>query len=128
VSAEVLGMVGFFDTRFTGYGHEHSEWTARIKRAGYGYKTAIAPDGSSPKAQLYLSGGLTHDDVSSFRDAEQVRRNREVIDRLNGQPLFRRPWRTDSERHEFLAEQAAAGIEGNQLATRLEAAWRRGWS
>jgi len=127
VSAKLLEMVGFLDSRFTGWGHEHGEWTTRIKRAGYGYRVVTLPDGGSAKAQLYLSGGLANDDALSFRDAEQVRRNRELAERLSGQPLFRRPWRSEQEREDFLAEQSAAGIDGGPLASRLDETWRRGW-
>jgi GT2 family glycosyltransferase len=120
VSARVLETVGFLDSRFKGWGHEHAEWTSRIKRAGYGYRVITLPDGRRPKAQLYLSGGLLNDDASSFRDPEQVRRNRELASRLQHEPVFRRPWRTARERGEFLAEQSAAGLDGGELARQLE--------
>jgi GT2 family glycosyltransferase len=126
VSAQVLERVGFLDSRFVGWGHEHAEWTTRIKRAGYGYRTIELPDGRRPKAQLYLSGGLRNDDAVSFRDPEQVRRNREVAARLGGEPLFRAPWRDGAERDAFLAEQAAAGVDGQALARRIEERLRGG--
>jgi GT2 family glycosyltransferase len=126
VSAEVLERVGFLDSRFIGWGHEHAEWTTRIKRAGYGYRIIELPDGRRPKAQLYLSGGLLNDDAVSFRDPEQVRRNREVAAGLGGEPLFRAPWRDTAERDEFLAEQAAAGVDGEGLARRIEERLRGG--
>jgi GT2 family glycosyltransferase len=120
VSAEVLGKVGFFDPRFRGWGHEHAEWTTRIKRAGYGFKSITLPDGRRPKAQLYLSGGLASDDAPSFRNDQQALRNRELARSLRGEALYRRPWRCDEERREFLAEQLAGGIRGEELARRLE--------
>jgi GT2 family glycosyltransferase len=126
VSAQVLERVGFFDSRFTGWGHEHAEWTTRIKRAGYGYRTIELPDGRRPKAQLYLSGGLFSDDAASFRDPDQVRRNREVAAGLAGEPLFRAPWLGPVERGEFLAEKAAAGVDGRELARRIEERLRGG--
>jgi len=121
VSAAVLDDVGYFDSRFTGWGHEHAEWTSRIKGLGHGYKTITLPDGRRPKAQLYLAGGLADDRAPSFRDPEQVRRNLDVAERLNGEPLFRRPWGTAQERHDFLGEQAAAGVDRSELARRLDA-------
>ncbi len=120
VSAEVVGKVGFFDSRFRGWGHEHAEWTTRIKRAGYGFRSITLPDGRRPKAQLYLSGGLVSDDALSFRDPEQVSRNRALATSLQGEPIFRRPWRDATERQVFLAEQAAAGLDGSELARRLD--------
>jgi Glycosyl transferase family 2 len=120
VSAEVLERVGFLDSRFQGWGHEHAEWTTRIKRAGRGFRTIELSDGRRAKAQLYLAGGLADDKAPSFRDEEQVRRNRELATRLQHEPLFRWPWRSDQERREFLAEQAAGGIAGEELARRLD--------
>jgi GT2 family glycosyltransferase len=110
VSAEVLARVGFFDSRFHGWGHEHAEWTTRIKRAGYGFQSITLPDGRRPKAQLYLAGGLASGDSVSFRDEAQALRNRELAIRLQGEPLYRLPWQSAEERGEFLAEQAAAGV------------------
>jgi GT2 family glycosyltransferase len=121
VSAEVLELVGFFDSRFRGYGHEHAEWTTRIKRAGYGYKEITLPDGRRPKAQLYLTGGLGGGKATSFRNDDQARANHEVSQQMTGEPVFRRPWRTPEERESFLSEQALAGIEGEGLAAQLDA-------
>jgi len=120
VSAEVVAKVGFFDSRFTGWGHEHAEWTTRIKRAGYGFKSITLPDGRRPKAQLYISGGLVNDDARSFRDPEQASRNRALSASLRSEPLFRRPWRDAAQRREFLSEQRAAGVNGSELARRLD--------
>jgi len=120
LSAEALQAVGYFDSRFRGYGHEHAEWTTRIKRTGHGYKVITLPDGRRPKAQLYLTGGLASGSASSFRDPEQVRRNLQVARQLENEPLFRLPWRGEAERHAFLAEQTSAGIDGTSLAARLE--------
>jgi hypothetical protein len=111
ISAGALSEVGFLDGRFRGWGHEHAEWTTRIKRAGYGFKEIVLPDGRRAKAQLYLRGGLESVDSLSFRDEAQARRNSELATRLQGEPLHRLPWRSAQERREFLAEQAAAGIE-----------------
>lgn len=120
VSAEVLARVGYFDSRFRGYGHEHAEWTTRIKRAGYGFRSITLPDGRRPKAQLYLTGGLGGGKATSWRDDDQARANRELQLRIAGEPVFRCPWRTPEERAGFLAEQAMAGIDGSELTRRLE--------
>lgn len=116
ISAKALAEVGFLDSRFRGWGHEHAEWTTRIKRAGYGFREIVLPDGRRAKAQLYLSGGLASVDSVSFRDEEQARRNRELAIGLQGDPLHRLPWCSAEERREFLAEQAAAGIAGEEVA------------
>ncbi len=120
VSAAVLEEVGFLDSRFRGWGHEHAEWTTRIKRAGHGFKAIELSDGRRAKAQLYLQGGLESERAASFRDEEQARRNRELALGMQGEPVFRRPWRGEEGRQAFLAEQAAAGIEAGELARRLD--------
>lgn len=120
ISAEVLELVGYFDSRFRGYGHEHADWTTRIKRAGYGFRTITLPDGRKPKAQLYLTGGLTGIKARSSRDEAQSQINRELGHRIGEESVFRRPWRTLDERSSFLSEQALAGIDGANLAAKLD--------
>jgi GT2 family glycosyltransferase len=120
ISAQVHAQVGYFDPRFQGWGHEHAEWTTRIKRAGYGFKTIELPDGRRPKAQLYLAGGLRLVKVKSFRDDAQAQRNHRLSAQLQDEPLLRLPWRDAHERSEFLHEQAVAGIEVGRLLDRLE--------
>ncbi len=121
VSADVLDLVGYFDSRFQGYGHEHAEWTSRIKRAGYGFQPIVLPDGRTFKAQLFLTGGLAMEKVRSTGSKAEAQVNREVGRRLAGEPVFRRPWRTPEEYASFLAEQAQAGIDGASLAAKLDA-------
>lgn len=121
VSVTVLDVVGYFDSRFVGYGHEHADWTSRIKRAGYGFQPITLPDGRAFKAQLFLTGGLTLVKVKGTGTKAQAEANREIGRQLAGEPVFRRPWRTPEERASFLAEQAAAGIDGASLAAKLDA-------
>lgn len=120
VSAMVLDLVGYFDSRFRGYGHEHSEWTTRIKRAGYGFKPITLPDGRDFDAQLFLTGGLTLVKVKGTGTLAQARANREIARQLAAEPVFRRPWRTPEERSSFLAEQESAEIDGKSLAAELD--------
>jgi Glycosyl transferase family 2 len=125
VSTEVLELVGYFDSRFRGYGHEHAEWTTRIKRAGYGFSEITLPDGRRFKAQLFLTGGLTLVKAESTCVAAEAHANRELGKQIAGEPVFRRPWRTPEERGSFLAEQASAEIDGRSLAARLDTHWRQ---
>jgi glycosyltransferase involved in cell wall biosynthesis len=121
ISGQALAQVGYLDSRFIGWGHAHGEWTTRIKRAGYGFKPIVLPDGTKPKAQLYLLGGLVDNEGGRWRDEESGRRNRELYQRIYPEPVFRRPWRSAEERAAFLAEQARAGIDGEWLADELDA-------
>jgi glycosyltransferase involved in cell wall biosynthesis len=121
ISAHALAQVGYLDSRFIGWGHAHGEWTTRIKRAGYGFKPIVLPDGTKPKAQLYLIGGLVDNEGSRWRDEESGQRNRALYRQIYPEPVFRRPWRSPQERAAFLREQAAAGIDGEELAQELDA-------
>jgi glycosyltransferase involved in cell wall biosynthesis len=120
ISAQALDQVGYFDSRFEGWGHEHGEWTTRINRAGYGFKPIELPDGTRTKAQLYLLGGLVDNEGPRWRDPEQGKRNRELQRRISGEPVFRCPWRSTETRSVFLAEQAEGGFDGERLAGELD--------
>ncbi len=121
VSAHVMERVGYFDPRFEGWGHEHGDWTERIQRAGYGFREARLADGRVVKAQIYLWGGIALEDAPSYRDNTQVAANLELAERIAGEPIYRRPWIGPQARKEFLDEQVSAGIDGEQLAERVEA-------
>ncbi|HEV3071628.1 MAG TPA: glycosyltransferase [Solirubrobacteraceae bacterium] len=121
VSASVLEQVGYLDPRFKGWGHEHGEWTERIQRAGWGYREAQLSDGRVVRAQLYLWGGIALEDAPSYRDPDQVAANLRLAERIAGEPIFRAPWASPAERTEFLAEQAAAGVDAGELVRRVDA-------
>jgi hypothetical protein len=121
VSAHVMERVGYFDPRFEGWGHEHGDWTERIQRAGYGFREARLADGRVVKAQIYLWGGIALEDAPSYRDNTQVAANLELAERIADEPIYRRPWIGPQARAEFLDEQVSAGIDGEQLAERVEA-------
>jgi GT2 family glycosyltransferase len=91
ISAKVLDLVGYFDSRFVGYGHEHSEWTDRIMRAGYGFRPITLPDGRGFKAQLFLTGGLTLVKAVGTGTAAQARANREIGFSLSVSPSSAAP-------------------------------------
>lgn len=105
VSAIALARAGFLDSRFKGWGHEHAEWTSRIKRLGYGHVDAVSPDGRPVKGLFYIEGGLTADDARSYRDNQQARANLETYRQIAGDRAFRYPWRGAAERDAFLGEQ-----------------------
>lgn len=115
VSADVLAKVGFFDSRFRGWGHEHAEWTTRIKRLGHGYREVALDSGERIQGLLYIDGNIRLDDAYSYRNKWRplVEVNRETFDRIKQDPLFRYPWTDDGERAEFLMEQFDAGLPVN---------------
>jgi hypothetical protein len=112
--------VGYLDPRFEGWGHEHAEWTSRIKRAGYGYKQIVLPSGEAFRAQLFLNHGLGYNPAPSWRHDVQATRNRDVMAAISGEPVFRAPWRTSIERREILDELHDAGVNAEDLAIRLD--------
>ena len=114
VSSLALAQVGFFDSRFKGYGVGHAEWTTRMKRAGFGFRKAVDAQGRTVKANLYIEGGLQADDAPTFKDKANVAKNEALFDALKQEPVFRHPWQTDEERARFLGELKDAGISGSR--------------
>jgi glycosyltransferase involved in cell wall biosynthesis len=119
ISATTLRTVGYFDPRFEGWGHEHADWTSRIKLAGYGSRKITLPAGNQFRAQLFLNHGMISDPAPSWRDREQARRNQKV-GAAQGEPIFRVPWRTNGERTEILEEVSRGGVDADGLAARLD--------
>ena len=110
ISGALMRSVGFFDSRFKGYGVGHAEWTTRIKRAGGGFKVVELEDGVKAKANLYISGGMIADDAPTFKDRDNVQKNEELFTRIKQEPIYRHPWHTDEERDDFVAEMEANNI------------------
>jgi len=113
-SGMALTEVGFFDTRFKGYGVGHAEWTTRMKRAGYGFKLAHDKKGNLVKANLYIKGGLEANDGPTFRDKTTIALNEELFKKLKKESIYRHPWSNDEEREIFMREQKAAGLNGTR--------------
>jgi glycosyltransferase involved in cell wall biosynthesis len=120
ISARALEDVGYFDPRFEGWGHEHAEWTARVKRAGYGYRDVVLPNGKPFKAQLFMNRGMISDEGPSWGTEEQSERNRKVGTAIQNDPVFRVPWRSNRERTEILAEIRTSGVNAEDLAVVLD--------
>lgn len=104
ISREALLDVGFFDTRFEGYGVEHAEWTTRIKRSGRGFQRVEVTPGVIGKANLFICGGLVANDAPSYRDKDSVERNNLLFRSIKEEPIFREFYRTRAEMAVFLSE------------------------
>lgn len=104
ISRETLSKVGFFDTRFEGYGVEHAEWTTRIKRTGTGFQKMEVAPGVIGKANLFISGGLQAEDAPSHKDKASVERNNAIFREIKEEPVFRQPYRNASEKALFTSE------------------------
>ncbi|MBS7791919.1 glycosyltransferase [Roseococcus sp. SDR] len=110
ISALLMRKVGFFDSRFKGYGVGHAEWTTRIKKAGSGFKWAEIEDGRRARANLYIHGGVKGHDAPTFKDRENVARNEALFDRLKQEPIYRHPWSSAEEQASFAREMLELGI------------------
>lgn len=114
ISGALLRKVGFFDTRFQGYGVGHAEWTTRVKRAGGGFAFATLPNGARARANLYISGGITANDAPTFKDKDNIRRNEELFEKLKSEPIYRHPWSTEAERDAFAKEMKSINIDASR--------------
>jgi len=84
MTRQAVNTVGFFDTRFEGYGYEHIELTARYVRAGLhpanGYLT-------------FRDGSLSDHNVGGWDDRrlEEIARNGAIHWRILDEPVWRPP-------------------------------------
>ena len=118
-SRRAIERVGFFDTRFRGYGHEHVDLTQRMIRDGMGGFWDPAQDDGGYE-YLSLAGGMQPTADSSFADDGQVTANGALFDSLRDEPLHREPWQDEAERAVLLSEvEAVAGaVAGDVNHTR----------
>ena len=97
VSIESLDQIGYFDTRFQGYGVEDGEWTTRLRTAGFGHVRIADDTGTIVKANCMITGGVQTFDAVSYRDNRSVERNRAIFNEIRNDPVPRPAWRTDED-------------------------------
>lgn len=97
-SKEAMDNVGYLDPRFSGYGAGHVEWTERFIRQGY--------NGSTEKHWVYpaINAGLNSDDAPTFKNPEQLEKNRALKKKISKESHKREAWLDKQERQEFLEE------------------------
>lgn len=97
-SKDAMDNVGYLDPRFSGYGAGHVEWTERFIRQGY--------NGSMEKQWVYpaINTGLNSDDAPTFKNTEQLEKNRELKKKISKESHKREAWLDKKERQEFLEE------------------------
>ena len=99
-SREALNVVGFMDSRFGRYGHEHVEHTARLIRAGYGGEV------NSHGQQWYvIDAGITMHPEPSWGSRGAIVENAAIAASIAGEPVHRWPWTDDEGMREFRREQ-----------------------
>ncbi|GBR49720.1 hypothetical protein GCM10007871_04220 [Gluconobacter roseus NBRC 3990] len=93
-SREALSYVGYIDTRFGRYGHEHVEHTLRLIRMGYGG----LPKADRASATFFLLGeGLqVMDSVSNFSQ-QYVDENTKIFKTIQDECAYRSAWRDDDQ-------------------------------
>lgn len=105
-SRQALSYVGYMDTRFKRYGHEHTDLTCRAIHAGFG--GFIALDERTPYEYFYvIEGGLIVLGSVSNHDAESVARNSAILMQSSTEPIYRHAWRTPDEYDLMRSEMAA---------------------
>ncbi|SHE59602.1 glycosyltransferase family 2 protein [Acidocella aminolytica] len=103
----VLAQIGFMDTRFGRYGHEHTEMTLRAVRAGYGGVFLKAPEGGSHLFKV-IGGGLEALAVDGHGSQAEALANDAIMASIRNDPVYRHAWREDQAMAVFLAEQDEA--------------------
>jgi GT2 family glycosyltransferase len=94
-SASAISWVGFLDTRFGQYGHEHVEHTLRMVRAGFGGY----PVQSKPRSACFyaIKGNVEVCYSISYGSIESVERNGRIYDTIWNESIHRWAWRNDDE-------------------------------
>ena len=109
---QALAEVGFLNSRFTGYGWEHVEWTHRYRLR---YKTRWGlPEGMFP----CLDYGVKVTWPPSFYNQDEVDRNGRVYAGIRTEisgHYYTSAWRNDAERQQLQAE-VTNGWEVSQLS------------
>ncbi len=97
-SNEAMDNVGYLDPRFSGYGAGHVEWTERFIRQGY--------NGTTEKDWVYpaINTGLNSDDAPTFKNPEQLEKNRALKKKIRKESQKREAWVDAKEKSEFLLE------------------------
>ena len=97
-SKDAMENIGYLDPRFSGYGAGHVEWTERFIRQGY--------NGSTEKHWVYpaINTGLNSDDAPTFKNPEQLEKNRALKKKISKDSHKREVWVDTRDKSEFLKE------------------------
>ena len=111
MSREAIGSVGYMDVRFGRYGHEHTDYSRRFVRAGYG---GFNREWRGTRRTLFyvVDTGIRLEKTVSTGSPEEAARNAGLLAELEHEPVYRAPWRTDEEREVFTGELRASNGAG----------------
>jgi glycosyltransferase involved in cell wall biosynthesis len=102
-SRRALTYAGYFDPRFTGYGHEHVEHTRRMIRLGYGGGVEQR-NGKEQVIFHLITGGVAVVESTSHGNAAAADRNLLLARQLMAEEGYRAPWGNDSQLRQFRSE------------------------
>lgn len=106
-SRHALPQIGYLDLRFGRYGHEHSDFSFRAVRAGFG--GVVIQDGARKQTLFFIiDGGLKTVPTVSSGTQEELAANGRLLAELGKDQVYRHAWRDDAQMQAFLAEMAAA--------------------
>ncbi len=123
ISRRFLEELGFLDTRLSGWGFEHIEWTRRFLRLQHELDrtpsdldyAALSLPSSGPRSPdsyappyLSLSSGLSMVEAGTYQDLDALHANEARGLNLLHEPIHRPPHRTEHERQRFEHEQVRA--------------------
>ncbi|OUI81769.1 hypothetical protein HK22_02640 [Gluconobacter sp. DsW_056] len=109
---EALACVGYMDTRFGRYGHEHSDFSIRFLRAGFGGVRCRVGDELHNRFYL-LDSGIKLLDAISSSSHDDLENNARLLNELQKEPVYRTPWCNEEEMVEFRAEFGSGFSEMN---------------
>jgi glycosyltransferase involved in cell wall biosynthesis len=94
-----LNKVGYYDTRFRGFGYGHIEWTCRFCKAKYIGRFALPT----------IRCGLGMEDLKTTTNKREMAQNRVVFyQRIHRTLTYCAPWQNDQEKEQLLLEVALA--------------------
>lgn len=96
-SLSAFNKVGYLNPVFKGYGCGHVEWTQRFIAQGF--------DGHVEQLTGFpcINTGLSSEDAPTHKSDEDIQRNQKIKASLSNNQSFVYPWRTESERIQFVA-------------------------
>ena len=106
ISREAFGVVGYMDIRFGRYGHEHTDYSRRFVRAGYG---GFTRDWRGEQRTLFyvLDTGIRVEPTQSTGSPAEAEKNADLLFQLRDEPIFRSAWRDEEGRVALIAEMHA---------------------
>ena len=108
-SRAVLAEIGYMDTRFGKYGHEHTDFTLRAMKRGYG--------GFFGEQNFFLTirGGLKALDLPSHGSEESSAQNLSIRDQIFDEDPFRQAWRDLDQYETLMTEMKNVGVGAARL-------------